>query len=70
MYKYVIVAKVSKESEELSTTDQMGQSALATSITTVVLTTAMTGASSQVWGLINGLQLVVHLPLIKLATFP
>lgn len=70
MYKYVIVAKVSQESEELSTTDQMGQSALATSITTVVLTTAMTGASSQVWGLINGLQLVVHLPLIKLATFP
>jgi len=70
VYKYVIVAKVSKESEELSTTDQMGQSALATSITTVVLTTAMTGASSQVWGLINGLQLVVHLPLIKLATFP
>jgi hypothetical protein len=30
----------------------------------------LTGASSQAWGLINGLQIVVHMPMILLASFP
>lgn len=41
-----------------------------TTITTIILTTMLTGALSQVWGLINGLQLIVHLPLIAKAVFP
>ena len=41
-----------------------------TTIMTMVLSTMLTGALSQVWGLINGLQLIVHLPLVGKATFP
>jgi hypothetical protein len=36
----------------------------------MLLSTMLTGALSQVWGLINGLQLIVHLPLVAKATFP
>lgn len=45
----------------------MGQ---ATTLATMIVSTTMTGALSQVWGLINGLQLIVHLPLVAQATFP
>ena len=37
---------------------------IGTTLAMLILTSIMTGALSQLWGLINGLQLIVHLPLI------
>ena len=42
----------------------------ATTIVIVILSTVLTGVLSQLWALINGLQLIVHLPLIAAANFP
>ena len=47
-----------------------GESVIASAITSTIMGIAIGGASSQVWGLINGLQLVVHLPLVMNAKFP
>ena len=41
------------------------QASTAVVASTMVLQTLMAGTLAQVWGMINGLQLVVHLPLIN-----
>ena len=41
-----------------------------TTLAAMIMSTTLTGALSQVWGLINGLQLIVHLPLVAKAEFP
>lgn len=66
-YKITIPEKPVVESITLAAA---GESAATSGVTTLIMTTALTGASSQVWGLINGLQLVVHLPLVMEAAFP
>ncbi len=44
--------------------------AAAATTVTLVLRTVMVGALSQLWGLINGLSLFVHLPMIANVEIP
>ena len=37
----------------------------ATAVTNLAIATLQTGALSQLWGMINGLQIFVHIPLLK-----
>lgn len=57
--------KDDKEEEE-TTVVMMAAAAAVTSILRVL----MVGALSQLWGLINGLSLIVHVPLIKYVIIP
>ena len=41
-----------------------------TTLAAIVISTVVTGSLSQLWGLINGLQLVVHLPLVGKTEYP
>ncbi len=62
----VVEKEVKKESS--STADVVGAAAATT--VTLVLRTVMVGALSQLWGLINGLSLFVHLPMIANVGIP
>jgi hypothetical protein len=55
VYKFEISKQPVVKKEEASTSQVVGQSVLTTAITSTILSIALTGASSQVWGLINGL---------------
>ena len=46
------------------------ESAQVTTLAAIVISTVVTGSLSQLWGLINGLQLVVHLPLVGKTEYP
>ena len=50
--------------------EAIGSFTTGTTIVMLVLSTILTGALAQLWGLINVLQLIAHLPLIASATFP
>ena len=65
VYEYAISPVGTKKliGKEL-TASAAGESLIAYTITSFIMGIAIGGASSQVWGLINGLQLVVHLPLV------
>lgn len=62
----VVVQEVKKEGS--SAGDVVGAAAATT--VTLVLRTVMVGALSQLWGLINGLSLFVHLPMIANVEIP
>lgn len=55
VYEFLISHKYKHTIEQESAAQSIAKSAIATTTTSIILTTAMIGASSQVWGLINGL---------------
>lgn len=55
---------------EAPAAQQAAESVATTGIIMLIVGIGLTGASSQAWGLINGLQIVVHMPMILLASFP
>ena len=55
VYEFLISHKYKHTIGQESAAQSIAKSAIATTTTSIILTTAMIGASSQVWGLINGL---------------
>lgn len=45
--------------------DFVESAAIAALLTSTIVNLAMTGALAQVWGMINGMQLVIHFPVFK-----